>query len=152
MFIDTDTMTIFSANKAMETMLGWSPEELAGMSLFEIYPADARDQIAREFDQHRIGSRQLSSNIPVIRKDGSCIYVDITSNMVTLNGVRCLGGFFRDVTERKQAEETLQKVPVESERVNRLMQGRETAHRGSEAGDQRPARGTGPWASLRERG
>ena len=107
MFVDMDTMTIVSANQALAVMLGRSQEEFAGMSVFQIHPAESRDQVTREFEQHRIGNRQLSSNMPAVRKDGSLIYVDIASTMVMLNGVRYIGGFFRDVTERWQAEESL---------------------------------------------
>jgi PAS domain S-box-containing protein len=106
-FVDTDAKTIFSGNRAMATLLGRSPEELSGMSIFEMHPPDAHDQVAREFEEHWSGNRQVSPNIPVVRKDGSLIYTDITSATVTLNGVRYLSGFFRDVTDRKRAEEAL---------------------------------------------
>ena len=124
LFIDIAARTIVSANQAMASMLGWSPEELAGMSLFKIHPADSHDRIVLEFEQHRVGERQLSSNVPVLRKDGSCIYADIASTMVTLNGVRYLSGFFRDVTERKRVEEALQ----ESDR--KLREAQAMAHLG----------------------
>ena len=119
LFIDTDAMTIFSGNQAMATMLGRTLEELLGMPLFEIHPPDSHDRIAREFEEHRLGGRQLSSDIPVLRKDGSCIFVDITSTTVMLNGVRYLSGFFRDVTDRKKAGEMLQKAHDELEQSNR---------------------------------
>ncbi len=106
-FVDLNDKTIFSANQAMSDMLGWSREELIGMSINTIHPSDSYNLILKEFDEHRNGERQFSSDIPVLRKDGSRIYTDITSNMVTLNGVKYLSGLFRDVTERKQAVEAL---------------------------------------------
>jgi PAS domain S-box-containing protein len=112
-FVDMDARTIFSANQAMAAMLGRTPEDLAGMPILDIHPADARDQVAHEFEQHRTGNRQVSTNIPVLREDGSRMYVDIVSTMVTLNGVRYMSGFFRDVTDRKRAEDALRQHEME---------------------------------------
>lgn len=120
LFVDQRSMTILSGNRAMAALLGRSLEELVGEPLTELHPLEARDWIAREFAQHWTGARHLSTNIPVLRKDGALIYVDITSNIVTLNGVKYLSGFFRDVTERKRVEDSLQ----ESERrLNAVVRG-----------------------------
>ena len=108
LFVDLDATMIVSANQAMAAMLGWSQEELAGMPLTEIHPAEARNQVIQEFEQHRIGNKQLSSNVPVLCRDGSRIYADIASSTVMLNGEAYLAGFFRNVTDRKKAEEALQ--------------------------------------------
>lgn len=114
-FANTNTMTIFSGNRAMAALLGRSQEELSGMPLSEIHPADSFANIVREFEQHRTGERHFSSNIPVIRKDGGHIYVDITSTAVTLNGERYLAGFMRDVTDRKRAEEEVRRLNIDLE-------------------------------------
>ena len=42
-----------------------------------------------------------------MRKDGSVFYVDISATTMLLNGERCALGVFRDITERKRAEEAL---------------------------------------------
>ncbi len=91
-------------------MLGRSQEELAGLPLMELHPVESREQIAKEFEQHLVEDKHFSSDIPVMRKDGALIYVDITSNMVTLNGTRYLSGFFHDVTKRKRAEDALRET------------------------------------------
>lgn len=119
-FIDRDTRTIVSGNQAMATMLGRSLEELSGMPLLELHPADSHDLIARDFEQHRMSTRHFSSNIPVVRKDGSRIYADITSTLVKINGVQYVGGFFRDVTDRKRAEEEREKMLVQREGISLL--------------------------------
>jgi len=106
-FVDLNTQTIFSANQAISDMLGWSRQELIGMPIHKLHPQDSHGVVLQEFQDHLLGHRQFSSDIPVLCKDGSHIYADITSNMVTLNGVKYLSGFFRDVTERKKAVESL---------------------------------------------
>ena len=113
LFVDIATRKIFSANQSMAAMLGRPIDELSGLPILEIHPADSYDQITLEFEEHRIGRRQLSSNIPVLRKDGTRMYVDIVSTMVTLNGVRYMSGFFRDVTDRKRAEDALRQHEME---------------------------------------
>ena len=45
--------------------------------------------------------------MPVKRKDGSVFYADINASPIIINGKPCLLGVFRDVTERKRAEEKL---------------------------------------------
>jgi PAS domain S-box-containing protein len=109
-FVDMNAMTIVSGNKAMAALLGRSLEELAGLPLFELHPPDSLDRVAKEFEEHRIGNKQFSSNVPVMRKDGSRIFVDIRSTMAMLNGVRYLSGFFHDVTDRKLAEEERERL------------------------------------------
>jgi two-component system, sensor histidine kinase len=122
LFVDMDALTIFSCNQAMAAMLGWSREEINGIPLLEIHPPEVYDRVAREFNEHRNGERQISSNVPVMCKDGSRIFVDITSTTVMLNGVRYLSGFFRDVTERKLAEEQLKRYTEELEAANKALE------------------------------
>jgi signal transduction histidine kinase len=45
----------------------------------------------------------------VLRKDGSVFYADITSSRIIYRERPCVIGFFRDVTERRQAQEALQR-------------------------------------------
>ena len=50
-----------------------------------------------------------SEDIPLVRKDGGIVYVDIVSDRITYNGRPCLIHLFRDTTERRQAQEALKK-------------------------------------------
>ena len=66
----------------------------------------------------------VARDIPVMRKDKTVFFADVNASTITLEGKECIIGMFRDITERKQAEETLR----ESER--RLREAQEMAHLG----------------------
>ena len=53
------------------------------------------------------GQLVVADNIPVLRKDGTTFYADIKTNCLEYHGHPCMIGFFRDITERKQAAEAL---------------------------------------------
>jgi two-component system NtrC family sensor kinase len=52
----------------------------------------------------------LADNFPVKRKDGSIFWADIKSSLMTISGKKYVLGNFRDVTERRKAEETLARL------------------------------------------
>ena len=48
-----------------------------------------------------------ADNVPMLRKDGTVFYADMTRNVLQYRGRHCIIGFFRDITERKEAAEAL---------------------------------------------
>jgi PAS domain S-box-containing protein len=103
------------ANPALCRMLGYSEEEMRTLSVADIHPKDALQSVVAEFEAQARGDKSLAPNIPCLRKDGSIVYADINATMVAVNGIACNVGFFRDITERKRAEDALR----ESEAVLR---------------------------------
>ena len=57
------------------------------------------------FEKQVKGEKALAEDLPVLRKDGSIFYADISAAPAIIGGVHCILGIFRDITERKQAEE-----------------------------------------------
>lgn len=45
----------------------------------------------------------------MLRKDGSIFHAEVAGALIMYNGRRCAMGFFRDITERKQAYEALER-------------------------------------------
>jgi len=109
MMADADTKRQIEANKSMCSMLGYTREELVGLGMDEIHPEEALPAIEEFFESQRRGDVSLAPEIPMLRKDGSVFYADINSTSLTLGGKHCLIGIFRDITERKLAEEKIQK-------------------------------------------
>ncbi|MBU0486142.1 MAG: PAS domain S-box protein [Proteobacteria bacterium] len=105
MIADAATRNCVDANASMCEMLGYSKEEILGIMVSDIHPKADLPAIQDIFEQQMRGDILLAENIPVKRKDGSLLFVDINSARMEMAGKACLVGFFRDVTERRQAEE-----------------------------------------------
>ncbi|MBW2741051.1 MAG: PAS domain-containing protein, partial [Deltaproteobacteria bacterium] len=123
---DIETKRFEYANPALCKMLGYSAKELVkGMSISDIHPKDNFEHVISEFEAQARGEKTLAQNIPCLRKDGTIIYADINTTVALVDGKKCNIGFFRDITERKAAEEESKKRADELEKFNRLAVGRE---------------------------
>ncbi len=106
---DIETTELKYANPAICRMLGYTPQELARMRLFDIHPEASRDSMIRELEAQTRGGKTRVHNIPCLRKDGSLFYSDITSAKVSLDRRAYVVSLFTDVTDRKEAEEALKR-------------------------------------------
>ncbi len=104
---DIATKRFTYANPSVCRMLGYSKEELTRLGVADIHPQDRLPQLIAEFDAQARGEKILAPNIPCLRKDGTVFYADISTTPTVLDGMACNVGFFRDITERKWAEEAL---------------------------------------------
>lgn len=113
--IATFTMdgTITSINRAAEVLLGRSREELVGQHLRTV---NSSASVARIEDRTRrfLAGEKLTENleVEVICKDGGLVFLECRTRPMydkdgNFTGVQ---GIFRDVTERKRAEEQLRKA------------------------------------------
>ncbi|MCJ7693480.1 MAG: PAS domain S-box protein, partial [Sedimentisphaerales bacterium] len=105
---DTKTKKFFVANQALCKMLGYTSQEIINLSVKDIHPKDQLGYAIQEFEKQVQGEVKLAENVPVKRKDGSVFYVDINTARLTLAGKTYLMGVFRDITQKKQAEEQLE--------------------------------------------
>ncbi len=104
---NTDTGKFVMSNPAIERMLGYSSEEILGIGVTDIHPAEALPQVKAVFDRQMRGEISLAADLPIKRKDGTVFFADINSAPITIAGKPCLMGTFRDVTERKKDEDKL---------------------------------------------
>ncbi len=125
MMADAETNRQIEANKAMCTMLGYTHDEIVGLTMDDIHPKEHLPAIRRLFDKQLRGEISLAPEVPMLRKDCSVFYADINATRVTLGGKQCLVGIFRDITERKRADAALR------EREKQLAESQRIAHIGS---------------------
>ncbi len=106
MLVD-DGERLISWNRFTESLLGMSHDDLHLRSIRSLYPADEWERIRaynirRRGMQHHLETRML-------KKDGEIIDVDISLSVLKDADDRVIGsiGVVRDITERKRAEERL---------------------------------------------
>jgi len=104
---DIETKRFVRVNASLCRMLGYSEEELLAASIKDIHPPEEVPNDLQKFQAAAEGRVSINEDRPVLRKDGSIFYADITGHRILYNERPCLLALFRDVTERKQAEEAL---------------------------------------------
>src|SRR4030042_3388691 len=114
---DAITKKFLHGNTAICSMLGYTKEEIESLTINDIHPPKEISHVIDEFEKQAKGEKVLAEDLPVLRKDGSIFYADIGSSPAIIGGVPCLLGIFRDITDRKRAEEDLK----ESENKYRLL-------------------------------
>ncbi|MEO6392786.1 MAG: two-component regulator propeller domain-containing protein, partial [Pyrinomonadaceae bacterium] len=114
--IDTQSNIVF-VNEAVEKIFGYSPAELIGKKLTELMPQELRS--AHEGGLHRYvatNEKQIGwsgTELPGRHKSGALIPLELSFGEFELKGARYFTGVARDITERKRAEEALERAQAE---------------------------------------
>jgi PAS domain S-box-containing protein len=96
-----------TANKKICQMLGYTEQELLELCVYDIHPKNSLPYVIDQFEKQIKEEILVAKDIPVIRKDGSVFFADVSASPIIVNGQECLLGMFRDITERKLNEEVL---------------------------------------------
>jgi PAS domain S-box-containing protein len=110
MIADAQTKKLIEANTAMCSMLGYTRNELIGMSIDDIHPKEYLPAIRELFEKQLRGEISLAPEVAVLRKDGLVFYADINAAHVTLGGRQCHCGSFRDITDKHKLEDQLRQA------------------------------------------
>lgn len=117
----TDAITLLNSegialydSPAAPGMLGYGPEEMIGQSIFElVHPDDLIDILPQFQELTETPGARVNATFRVRHKSGSWRWIEsTTTNLLTEPSVKAIVANYRDITERKQAEEALK----ESER------------------------------------
>jgi PAS domain S-box-containing protein len=105
--VDLEGLRIMFGNGTFCRMLGYAPEELSRLSVTDIHPKESLPHVMAEFEQLAKNNKNFANEIPVLRKDGGVFFADISSADFETDGRKCVVGQFRDITERKLAEQRI---------------------------------------------
>jgi diguanylate cyclase (GGDEF)-like protein/PAS domain S-box-containing protein len=104
---DLESKRFLLANPSICQMFGYSKEELLQLGVADIHPKDSLGRLASEFESQVRGEKPITLMLPCLRKDGTIFYVNIVGANTTVNGRKCIVGFFVDATDRKKVENAL---------------------------------------------
>ncbi|HPF07020.1 MAG TPA: response regulator [Spirochaetota bacterium] len=108
---DVESKKLTTMNRAMLSLLGTDDPE-ADLYVDDIHPEDKLPYVHTQFSRLAEGKIKLVRNIPLKRRDGSVLYVDISGTPILINGRKYISAVFRDMTEPRRA--AIEKSELES--------------------------------------
>jgi PAS domain S-box-containing protein len=110
LLVDIETRKFYLGNEALCQMLGYSLDEIITLGIEEIHPGEDLPYVFEQFEKQRKRETSVARDIPLKKRDGNVIYADINSVPITLGEKTYMLGMFRDITERKRAQEILRSL------------------------------------------
>ncbi len=126
LLIDIQDQTFYLGNRALAAMLGYSQDELHSLAIADLAPEADQSWIQQQFERQARGEIQIARDIPLRRRDGSVLYVDVNGARVNLDSRELFLGVLRDVTERREAESALERAYLDTVlALSRMMDARD---------------------------
>jgi len=105
---DVETGILVDCNRAASELVGRDKSELVGKHQRMLHPPqEIAGEFSRTFGQHRKEREGQILETQVITKQGEIRDVAVKASIFELSGKKLIQGTFRDITERKKAEEAL---------------------------------------------
>ena len=103
---DVGTGILTDCNVKACELLGMTRDEIIGMHESRLHPPEQEAEYRRRFsDENELRRTAQSADNLVCRKDGTRVWVDISANLFESGGRTFAMGIFRDVSQRKHADE-----------------------------------------------
>lgn len=86
-------------------------ENIIGLHQSELYPPEEKELHKQIFQQHKLEVANNTKSSPIENKlqasDGSLIPIEVLASQIEYENKKCIMGIFRDITERKKAQEEI---------------------------------------------
>ncbi|MDH5718841.1 MAG: PAS domain S-box protein, partial [Spirochaetia bacterium] len=113
--MDIESRKFQYVNPAICRMLGYDKEELLHLKISDIFSKETVEPILPKLKTFLKNESIFLNNLTCWRKDGASIYTDISAARVRINRKPFIVYIFKDITERKQAEEKIKASLKEKE-------------------------------------
>ncbi len=107
-FITNEQSQFTAVNKSASKLTGYSKDELFHMSIPDIHELEDLHAYKTYFKRIMAGE-EVTSEAKILCKDGHKIDAEFSNKRILIDGVSYMHSVARDITERKQAEESLRK-------------------------------------------
>ena len=107
--VDVTTRRILESNPTFYRSLGYSPEEIRRLTLYDVVAHD-REGIDRNIGRIVAEGRRFIGERSYRRKDGTLLDVEVSASAISYEGKEALCVVGHDVTERKRAEGALREI------------------------------------------
>ncbi len=126
-FLISDQGVIIDANKALENMTGLNRTEMVGKNIFDLgMISESEMELAKNLLKNVVDQKESPlTSFHISKKDGTTLLVENRGYPLTIQGEKFGLSTVRDISDRQQAEVSIQKRTAELERLNKLMVGRE---------------------------
>jgi two-component system sensor kinase FixL len=116
---DVETGVLIDCNPAATRLVGRGKSELIGQQQRILHPPERVDGgFSKTFRQHLTQEQGQVLETQVITKTGEIKDVAITASLLEVGGKKVLQGIFRDITERKRAEQRQAQLLEQLEKIN----------------------------------
>ncbi|MHC1743802.1 MAG: response regulator [Syntrophobacteraceae bacterium] len=103
---DPESGIILEANAEAENLLGRPRSEIVGVHFTRVHPPEGEKRYREGFLMHSGTSQLERIEAEILRPDGTQVPVEVSGGLIDLgNGQQVVQGIFRDITERRLAEE-----------------------------------------------
>jgi PAS domain S-box-containing protein len=107
--VDVETRRILEANPTFYGSLGYSPEEIRHLTLYDVVAHD-REGIDRNIGRIVAGGHYFIGERRYRRKDGSLIDVEVSASAISYDGREAMCVVAHDITERNRVEQALREI------------------------------------------
>ena len=101
LFADLEHKRFITGNRAIYQMLSYNTEDITNLEMTSIYPPEDSYHLIEQFEKQADGEFVFRKGVPVRRKDGGYIYVDLFSVPLIFSGKTYLLSFLREIPPRK---------------------------------------------------
>ncbi|MEA1984709.1 MAG: PAS domain-containing sensor histidine kinase [Euryarchaeota archaeon] len=118
-FIHDPEGNILNVNQKTLSLFGYTKDEMVSINISELHPPEVLEKSKWAVETiSRKGA--VKFEIDFKKKNGKKFRGDVSSNILEMGGEKVIQAIVRDITERKQAEDTLLHYAEELERSNKL--------------------------------